>query len=315
MILSDNVATFVIPAYIESSIYLKFLDECIQGLINQTDDNWNAIIINDCSPVKEVGELLNKYSDESRISSITLTERRSTGYCRNVGIEWAQKHNSKYILYNDADDISDCNRVKWVKKIFEENPNIDVVYSPVTIIDETSNPVEHSKLSPAILEILNALADNPPRGKDCWKDIGLRTGYINVTSATSVRTELAVKEKFPDEYISEDSHTWYRYAANGEFYFSEKIHSLYRLPTFVKRQSSEKYVQDFNLNKIRVDLDGYSKAIDIAIENGSINGSDRLMLEIRFLMRLIESMGKVNRLDLVYDLAKECNNRIKKMYK
>ena len=312
--MSDNIATFVIPAYIESSIYLNFLDECIQGLINQTDSNWNAIIIDDCSPQKEIRDLLKKYSSDSRINSISLSERRSTGYCRNIGIEWAQKHHSEYILYNDADDISDCNRVKWVKKIFEENPNVDVIYSPVRIIDEMSNPVDHSNLSPGIVEVVNAFENDPPKGKDCWKDIGLRTGYVNVTSATSVRTNLAVKEKFPDEYVSEDSHTWYRYAANGEFYFSEKIHSMYRLPTFVKRQSSEKYVQDFNLNKIRVDLDGYSKAIDIAIKKENISEADRLMLEIRFIMRLIESMGKVNRLDLVYELAKECNKRIKKVY-
>lgn len=42
---------FVVPVYIESEIYLKFLQETIEGLMKQTDERWNAVIIDDNSPV------------------------------------------------------------------------------------------------------------------------------------------------------------------------------------------------------------------------------------------------------------------------
>lgn len=311
--MSNDIATFVIPVYVKSDIYLNFLEEAIQGIINQTDKKWNAVFIEDCSPVKEVRKILNKYSQDKRIHSIFLKMRKTTGACRNIGIEWAKNNNSPYILFNDADDVPDRNRVKWIKEIFKSNLNVDVIYSDVNIIDEYSNQVDFNELSPAIKEIVMALKDNPPRGRNCWLDIGLRTGYVNITSTTSVRTELAAAELFPDEYVSEDSHTWFRYAARGEYYFDNNIHAKYRIPTFVKRQSSEGYVDDFNVNKLRVEREGYSKAIEIALQNGSIDKDVCSMIEVKFVMRLIESMKKVNRYDLACDLAAEYNKKLKQI--
>lgn len=297
---------FVVPAYIESEIYLKFLEETIEGLLKQTDGEWNAVIIDDNSPVQGIRLLKDKYSDK-RIHWIYLDERRTTGVCRNLGIEWAKQNNIDYVLFNDADDISDCNRVKCVKEIFEKNPSVDVIYSSVRVIDENGNMLKGDLIPAAIKEIIDALAATPPVGKNCWYDIGLTTGYVNITSSTSVRLELAAEELFPDEMISEDSHTWYRYAAKGEFFYSDYIHASYRIPSFVCRQSSEAYTEDFNFDKIRVDKDGFSKAIKIVENKGIIKTEQKRIIYFKFLMRLIKSMKKNNRLDLCYDLAMECN--------
>lgn len=312
--MKNDIATFVIPAYIRSKIYLDFLEQTIQGLINQTDSSWNAIIIEDCSPERGVEELINHYRKmDDRIHVIYLKKRESTGLCRNLGIKWAEKNGSSIILFNDADDISHCNRVKWVKNIFKNNSNISVIYSPIEIIDEHSNRVSENKLSAPIREILDGLKENPPMGANCWYQIGLKTGYINVTSSTSVRTELAVKELFPDEYVSEDSHTWFRYAARGEYYCADQYHCQYRIPSFVVRQSSNSYVKDFNSNKIRIEMDGFRRALEIALENGVINESSKELIEIKFLMRLMESMGKDGRLDLVFDVAMQCKEKLVKL--
>jgi len=309
--MENNIATFVIPAYIKSKVYLNFLEETLQRLIRQTDGNWNAIIIEDCSPEREVEELIAKYKNlDSRINVIYLKERKTTGECRNLGIKWAERNGSNMILFNDADDLSHHNRVKWVRDFFENNSQASVIYSTVEIIDEHSKVVTEDKLAPAIREILDGLKNNPPVGANCWYKIGLQTGYINVTSSTSVRIELAVKELFPDEFVSEDSHTWYRYAARGEYYFTENCHCQYRIPSFVVRQSSNSYVNDFNRNKVKVDVDGFHCALEIALKNEVINKSSMELIELKFLMRLMESMGKDGRLDLVYDIAMQCKEKL-----
>jgi hypothetical protein len=141
-------------------------------------------------------------------------------------------------------------------------------------------------------------------------DIGIRTGYITLTSTLAVRTSLAVKELFPDEFVSEDSHTWLRYAARGELYFTDEIPSYYRIPSYQTRSSSTCYVEDFYATKVRVDWDGFSKALDIAIENGCISNSNRLLLEAKFFLRLIEYLGKVKKFELAFDLAMQCNERL-----
>lgn len=309
--MGDYMASFVIPAYIKNETYLNFLKETLDGLINQSDEKWNAIVIEDCSPEKKVRNLLNHYmSVDKRIHCIFLDTKKTTGMCRNIGIKWAKSKGSDIILFNDADDISHRDRLKRVKSIFRDNPNVSVVYTNIKIIDEFSDEVPKTSISPPILEILDGLKENQPVGKNCWYDIGLITGYINVTSATSVRIELAVQELFPDEYVSEDSHTWFRYAARGEFFFINEALTYYRIPSFVTRQSSDSYVEDFNLVKNRVDLDGFSRALDIVIQKGVLNQANRNLLEAKFLLRLAESMGKDGRLDLAFDLAMKCKEKL-----
>lgn len=307
----ENTAVFVVPAYITDKVYLHFLEETLQSFLNQTDDNWEAIIVDDNSDEAGTREMLEKYMEmDERIHAVFLDKRRSTGFCRNIGIQWANEHGAAYVLFNDADDISHKERVKDVRSVFCNHPEADVIYSNVNIIDEHANVIEQSKLSPAIVEILDALKDNPPQGGDCWYDFGIRTGYVNITSATAVRMALATKELFPDEMVSEDFHTWFRYAAQGNIYYINRKLTNYRIPSFVKRQSSSRYVDDFNLNKMRVDMDGFGKALDIAMSRGRIDEHDRNMIEVKFLVRLAESMGNNQRYDLAYQVFMQCKERI-----
>lgn len=306
-----KTATFVIPLYIEKSVYLGFLEETLQSLMGQTDKNWNAILIDDCSPLSEVKETISKYMQlDQRIHCIFLTERKSTGACRNLGIEWAYNNKSSFVLFNDADDIAHPTRLCKVRSIFEENQDISVVYTNVKIINENTDFVERGSISPAILEILDELNDAPPVGDNCWYDIGVKAGYINVTSATAVKTELAMKELFPDEYVSEDSNTWYRYAARGKLYYINEALTFYRLPSFVKRQSSASYVSDFNACKLKVDIEGFDKALDIARQAGKIDQDNYYLIRAKFLMRLAQSMGNDGRYDLAYQVSMECQKTL-----
>ena len=295
--------TFVIPAYIRQGDGKRFLCDVIEGMKLQDDQNWQAIIVNDNSPVDGIIELLDaQCRDDGRINYINLDERKSTGVCRNIGIEWAAKRDSPVIMFNDADDISAPGRVGTLRRIFRERGHVDVVYSDFYVIDQNKKPVQKGQLSPGITEILDALKD-PPEGPDCWYSFGLEKGYTNITSATNVRTKLAMAEPFPDEFVSEDMHTWFRYAARGEFLFVEGISTAYRIPSYVKRQSSVEYVEDFARTKMRVDKDGFQAALQQALKGRQIDRKDRYLIEAKFLINLSESMGKVNRLDLVYELS------------
>lgn len=303
-------ATFIIPAYIKNEQYLGFLEQAIQGIMKQSDSDWNAIIIEDCSPYKRTRQIIEKYKMmDKRIDVIYLNERKTTGECRNLGIEWADKVGASYILFNDADDISNSNRVRWVKETFDRYENIDMIYSSPEIIDEFSKKKSYSQIPIPIQEIIDQLNSNPLFGKECWYEMGVRTGYINVTSTTSVRIELAKQCPFPKEVISEDMHTWYRYSAIGELFFDNRWHCMYRIPSFAKRQSSASYVEDFAREKVRVDIQGFNQALDIVEESEKISKKQRTIIEVQFLLRLMESMEKDNRFDLVSSLIEICKQK------
>jgi len=311
--MQKNTVTFVIPTYIKSAVYLKFLKHTLDGVILQSDANWNAIIIEDFSPIREVKELISTYVNlDARIHVKYLKERKTTGECRNIGIQWAKERKSPIILFNDADDVSSPNRVKWVREIFDNN-NVSVVYSAIKVIDEHSRIVPEEKLAPPLQEIIQSLKQKPPIGKNCWYEIGLETGYVNVTSSVAVKTQLATKELFPHEFVAEDSHTWFRYAAQGDYYFDKREHCKYRVPSFVERQSSNSYTKDFNRSKVKVEIDGFYKALEISTKRERMKKESQRIIKVKFLMRLIESMRNDSRLDLVNEIILECASIISEM--
>ena len=309
--LKSEYATFVVPTYVQNENGLKFLQETIQGMQSQTDSRWQAIFVEDCSPFGQVKSFFEKcVESDERINVIYLKKRESTGNCRNIGINWAHEKKSDIILFNDADDISHPMRVEVVKDIMESNSKIHVVYSGINIINENNEFVDDKLVSPLILEILESIRNNPPAGANCWYHIGVSSGYTNLTSTTSVRTCLAMQEKFPNEFASEDAHTWYRYAARGDFYYDPRIPTMYRVPTYAKTSTSRSYVDNFNLTKARVDKEGFFRALDIAIENGTVEKDMRSIIEAKFLLRLSESMGKTNDFALSYELALQANEKL-----
>jgi glycosyltransferase involved in cell wall biosynthesis len=56
-----NKLTFAIPIYISTPRIEQYLHECIQSIIDQSDENWELLISNDCSPIKID---LSRYTDK-----------------------------------------------------------------------------------------------------------------------------------------------------------------------------------------------------------------------------------------------------------
>lgn len=89
--------SFIVPAY---NMEL-FLDDAIQGILNQTNITFEIIIINDGS-TDQTGVIANQYA--AAHSMIRVIERENGGIssARNEGIEAAQ---GEYICFLDSDDF------------------------------------------------------------------------------------------------------------------------------------------------------------------------------------------------------------------
>lgn len=304
----NGTATFVIPHWrTENDLSRKHLDETIQGIMNQTDDNWNIVLVDDDSPCKEAKDYLEtiKARNPEKIHVIYCEENKGPGHARNCGIEFAYKNGSPIVLFNDADDISNPKRLENVRKKFIENDDVNVVYSTFKVIDENSNLVEESKLSPAIYETLEGHTRDIVEGENAWIAIATDKNYTNLTSATAVRTDLAYMEPFPLVKASEDANTWLRYAAHkGQFIYDATIPSLYRIPQNTEC-STRARLNNFYEVKANVDSDGFFKAMEIALENKNIDYSQCNSLKVKFYVKLAESLlnGKQK------ELAKEQINK------
>lgn len=289
-------ATFVMPNHLDDKDQSKKqLLLSVNGILQQTDNHWHLVIIDDSSPNLEAKDFLEhiKQMSPERITIIPLEVNCGPGACRNIGIELAVKRNSPIILFNDSDDISHPQRVEITRKTFIEKPDASVIYSTFTPIDESGIPYKYEELPWMIKEILNA-HNNPPQGDDVWITMGTKTGYFNLTSTTSVLTDLAHRYPFPSYYISEDTHTWMRYSAGGnKFYYLEEIPSLYFIPkkqaetmTFNRAGSREAYFREMVTN----DEEGFLLALKIAEDRGKIDHSLKDLLLIKFKLKSAETL-------------------------
>ena len=291
-----GTATFVMPHWRNENVLSKrYLDEAICSVKNQTDSNWHLVIVDDCSPCKEARDYLDivKEQLDGKITIIKLPKSVGVGMARNMGGEWAYKNQSPIVLFLDADDVCHPLRLEVVRRQFLKKNNVNVVYSTFSVIDENSELVPEERIDPAIKEILNGHKNNVVEGENAWIQIATEKNYTNLTSSTAVRTELAYETPFPNERVSEDAHTWMRYGAHkGSFVFDGSIPALYRIPsTSHSASASRDRLDDFCENKIRVDTDGFLKAMQIAERNGSITLFDEKKLLIHFYIKLAESMA------------------------
>lgn len=311
MKLFPTTATFIIPHWSDGSDRsFEIFEETLESIFRQTDTDWNMVIIDDCSPEKAINRLRKiQFRQPKKIHLIENTINRGAGACRNIGVAWAMEKLSPFVLFCDSDDISSESRLHVVRSIFDRSPRASVVYHPFKIIDEYSNLVELDSVTPNILETIEVLENSPPQGNNVWIDIATKTGYINLTSATSVRTMLAYQYPFPSERVSEDSNTWMRYAAGGEeFVFSRDAHVHYRIPqgsAGSASRSREGGKSAFYEGKVRVDSDGFTRAMEIAVTKQSIDLERRDYYQIGFYLKLAETVFNEDQNDLALELLQK----------
>jgi glycosyltransferase involved in cell wall biosynthesis len=95
----------------------KFVKESVESILNQSFEDFEFIIVNDCS-TDNSRKKSDEYTD-SRIVRINNTKRIGNYKSRNKGLEIAK---GKYICVMDGDDIAFPERLEKQYGFMEENP-------------------------------------------------------------------------------------------------------------------------------------------------------------------------------------------------
>lgn len=112
--------SIVVPVYNAE----KYLEECITSVLNQTNSNWELVLVDDGSTDKsaEICDLFaEKYPDK-----ILAFHKQNEGQflTRQYGIE---KCTGDYIGFFDADDLLDNGYVERISTFIKENKGSDVI--------------------------------------------------------------------------------------------------------------------------------------------------------------------------------------------
>jgi len=118
----------------------RHLRESVDSILNQTFQDFEFIIINDGSK-DQSKYILESYKDER----IKLIHHKNMGLTKslNIGIANAK---GKYIARQDADDISEPERLKTQFDFMEANPGVGLTGSRFKLINETGQLIGSSSL-------------------------------------------------------------------------------------------------------------------------------------------------------------------------
>ena len=134
-----------------------FIAGCIGSVLSQTYENWEHILVDDCSTDKSA-EIVKEYANkDNRIKLIHLEVNSGAGVARNKAIEAAS---GDYIAFLDSDDLWAVNKLERQLRFMQDN-NYYFTFSSYDTINEDG--VNISRIAKAKMRVTykSALYKNP----------------------------------------------------------------------------------------------------------------------------------------------------------
>ena len=129
--MANDLVSIIMPNYNCE----KYIEETVNSVLNQTYQNWELLIVDDCSSDNSL-EILKRFEqNDNRIKVYVNETNKGAAYSRNLALREAK---GKWIAFLDSDDL-------WVpekleKQIdFMKNNNYSFSYTSYEHIDENSN--------------------------------------------------------------------------------------------------------------------------------------------------------------------------------
>ena len=121
-----------------------YLGECLKSVQNQTDQDWECIVVDDASPNAWGREIVHTFTDEDHRFKLVSNEKNVyLAEARNVGIRLA---NGRYILPLDADDMLAPNAVALLADSLDNDRSVHAAYGGVFFVDEDGvTPTDYSE--------------------------------------------------------------------------------------------------------------------------------------------------------------------------
>lgn len=109
----------IIPTYNRAGMIKRSID----SVLNQTYSDFELIVVDDGS-TDHTEQIINNYEDV-RLRYLRTEQRYGANHARNIGIENAE---GEFIAFQDSDDFWTKDKLERQIQIFEQFPQIDVVW-------------------------------------------------------------------------------------------------------------------------------------------------------------------------------------------
>lgn len=196
----------------------KYIKEQVESILNQTYENIQIIISDDCSTDK-TRQVLKEYENNEKIK--IFYQEKNLGYVKNFEFLLKQVESNLYML-SDQDDVWKKEKVeKSVEKI--ESEKLDLVFGDLEVVDENLNTLYKS---------YNRYMHLIHKIKKYQKDYRLQYLYNCMTGCTIISRKNWIDKVLPfptnSKYMIHDYWLGLVIALNGKVGYIEEPYILYR---------------------------------------------------------------------------------------
>lgn len=103
--MEKDLVSIIVPVFNAE----RFISDTINSVLNQSYNNWELILVNDCSSDESKNIILSYAKNDKRIKLINNNTNSKAAISRNNGIKNAK---GRFICFLDADDLWDQEKLK-----------------------------------------------------------------------------------------------------------------------------------------------------------------------------------------------------------
>lgn len=206
-----------------------YLEECLDSLLGQTMDDYEIIVVDDCSTDGSL-EIARAYAreNESRVRCVEHAVNKGLGGARNTGIESAR---GRYLLFIDSDDyIHPQTLEKIAALITDEAP--DIVEFCFEFVDENGSYLRQSRIPASVCG-------------ESGRERSLLTRTVSATNKAFRASLFGEEIRFPEKRYYED------YWTVPKLLMMDCRCASLNEPLYAYRQRMNSIIHDTNIEKSR----------------------------------------------------------------
>lgn len=119
-----------------------FFKDCWHSIISQTYDNWEVIIVDDCSTDASLELIQQLVGNDPRVKIVKNIANKGCGYTKRRCVELASGLLCGFV---DPDDVLETYALEVMVSAFQNNPTIGLVFSRFTTVDENLKTLSEKK--------------------------------------------------------------------------------------------------------------------------------------------------------------------------
>lgn len=181
----NSLISIVVPVYQVE----RFIEETIESVQSQTYENWELLLVDDCSKDRSCVLIEKKAEKDTRIHLIRQNTNQGAAEARNCGVRHAK---GRYLCFLDSDDLWEPDKLECELR-FIQKKQAGFVFTGYEFADEDGKGLGKIVRVPENISYTNAL-----------KNTTIFTSTVMID-----RSKIEDKDIFMPKIASEDTATWW----------------------------------------------------------------------------------------------------------